>query len=447
MSEFDYKDFYSLLNVSPEADDDAIRKAYRQAALHSHPDKPGGSTAAFLDVSRAFSVLSCPHARRTYESSRCCSSNGPFIVKKQRSPNSKPRSTKSSLKPDMSSSKHRPKTKWSSGKASSTKERLGFSLRVVKALQHLQDVLQDMDATTRASCIKQLPPHLRSSLLNFMERMQKRAKLQTSQPPAPAKFHQSSSPNLDEDNLSLSAGNCSPSSRLCGIRALSSNHYKAYMNIKALRMYTAGCQTLQEAVEQHTMLTRVRQALQSASVESSGFWESGPHVAKVCSQALDGLGTSAVELGLHVFVSLRAEEWLGRSVHITTAVMPLQKALETHARLLVARRTSWAALRAEWIHVMRSKKRALSAGLCLAEAEKIADNARSTFLKGALSQAVCRASKALQEEPKYKAEAYNKKAQRMEKSDSAKGMEVLCTLPSETFQAPSVALPHCTACF
>lgn len=425
MSEFVQRDFYALLNVSPEADDNVIRKAYRQAALHAHPDKPGGSVAAFLDVSRAFSVLSCPRARRFYESSRCCSYHATFKIKRQRSSPLKPRNTKGILKPQMSSRKHRAKPKWTSGKALSAKERLGFSLRAAKALQHLQDVLQDMDAATRASSIKQLPSHLRSSLLGFMERMRRIAKLETSQPPAPAKPHPSPSMALDEDCLPISNDSGLGSSKLSGVRALSSNHFKAYMNIKALRMYTAGCQTLQRAVEQHTMLTRVRQALQAASVESSGFWESGPNVAKVFSEALDGLGTSAVQLGLHVFVSLRAEEWLGRSVHITSAVMPLWQALEVHAKMLVARRTSWAALRAEWIHVMRSKKRALSASLSLAESEKIADDARSTFLKDALAQAVCRATKALQEEPECKARASSKKDQSMGESDSARGLRVL----------------------
>lgn len=38
-------DYYALLGVSPDAGGDAVRRAYREAALRLHPDRNGGSQA------------------------------------------------------------------------------------------------------------------------------------------------------------------------------------------------------------------------------------------------------------------------------------------------------------------------------------------------------------------------------------------------------------------
>ncbi|KAL2160667.1 hypothetical protein VTH06DRAFT_1355 [Thermothelomyces fergusii] len=61
---------YNLLNVSPNATQDEIKKAYRKAALRWHPDKnPGDAKAAekFKEVSQAFEILSDPEKRKIYD--------------------------------------------------------------------------------------------------------------------------------------------------------------------------------------------------------------------------------------------------------------------------------------------------------------------------------------------------------------------------------------------
>ncbi|KAL2179132.1 DnaJ domain-containing protein [Thermothelomyces heterothallicus CBS 202.75] len=61
---------YNLLNVSPTATQDEIKKAYRKAALKWHPDKnPGDNKAAekFKEVSQAFEILSDPEKRKIYD--------------------------------------------------------------------------------------------------------------------------------------------------------------------------------------------------------------------------------------------------------------------------------------------------------------------------------------------------------------------------------------------
>jgi DnaJ homolog subfamily A member 5 len=66
---------YAELNVSQTADDAEIRKAYRTAALASHPDKNRGSgedgaLERFKAIQHAYEVLSDPHERAWYDSHR-----------------------------------------------------------------------------------------------------------------------------------------------------------------------------------------------------------------------------------------------------------------------------------------------------------------------------------------------------------------------------------------
>src|SRR5690242_14010470 len=67
------KDFYAILGVPQDADEAAIKKAYRKLARKHHPDQNQGDTAAeqrFKDVGEAHSVLSDPEKRREYDAIR-----------------------------------------------------------------------------------------------------------------------------------------------------------------------------------------------------------------------------------------------------------------------------------------------------------------------------------------------------------------------------------------
>ena len=63
------KDYYDVLGISKTATEDEIKKAYRKKSLKVHPDKNGTEKAqeAFKKVSKAYSCLSNPDTRKSYD--------------------------------------------------------------------------------------------------------------------------------------------------------------------------------------------------------------------------------------------------------------------------------------------------------------------------------------------------------------------------------------------
>lgn len=62
------RDYYDVLGVAPDAGAAEIKRAYRQLARRYHPDISGDDRGtAFLEVARAYDVLSHPERRRSYD--------------------------------------------------------------------------------------------------------------------------------------------------------------------------------------------------------------------------------------------------------------------------------------------------------------------------------------------------------------------------------------------
>ncbi|GLI62755.1 hypothetical protein VaNZ11_005496, partial [Volvox africanus] len=61
--------YYELLGVDPDCDEEDIRAAFRRRAKELHPDvnKEEGATEAFVQLSRAYEVLSDSESRRQYD--------------------------------------------------------------------------------------------------------------------------------------------------------------------------------------------------------------------------------------------------------------------------------------------------------------------------------------------------------------------------------------------
>lgn len=62
-------DYYNILGVSENANQDEIKKAYRKLANQHHPDK-GGDQAKFKDISVAYDTLSDANKRAEYDHQR-----------------------------------------------------------------------------------------------------------------------------------------------------------------------------------------------------------------------------------------------------------------------------------------------------------------------------------------------------------------------------------------
>lgn len=67
------KDYYQILEVTPESSEDTIRKSYRRLAMQYHPDRNPGNPSAgekFKEIAEAYGVLTDPVKRRQYDASR-----------------------------------------------------------------------------------------------------------------------------------------------------------------------------------------------------------------------------------------------------------------------------------------------------------------------------------------------------------------------------------------
>jgi len=73
------KDFYAILGVPADADEAAIKKAYRKLARTLHPDRKPGDKAAekrFKEIGEAYAVLSNTEERKQYDAIRSMSHGG-----------------------------------------------------------------------------------------------------------------------------------------------------------------------------------------------------------------------------------------------------------------------------------------------------------------------------------------------------------------------------------
>ena len=72
-NDMEFKDYYKILGVSPDADENTIKSTYRKLARQLHPDvNPGNKDSGekFKEVNEAYQVLSDPEQRKKYDALR-----------------------------------------------------------------------------------------------------------------------------------------------------------------------------------------------------------------------------------------------------------------------------------------------------------------------------------------------------------------------------------------
>ncbi|HOT90530.1 MAG TPA: VWA domain-containing protein [Anaerolineae bacterium] len=77
------KDYYAILGVTPDADDEAIKQAYRQGAREYHPDSGHGDVERFRQIQEAYEVLRDKALRLAYDRQRerrGLSENAPVVL-------------------------------------------------------------------------------------------------------------------------------------------------------------------------------------------------------------------------------------------------------------------------------------------------------------------------------------------------------------------------------
>ncbi|MYA60473.1 MAG: DnaJ domain-containing protein [Chloroflexi bacterium] len=65
----DKRDYYEVLEVPRNANEEDIKKAFRRKALEYHPDRnrEDGATERFKEINEAYQVLSDPETRARYD--------------------------------------------------------------------------------------------------------------------------------------------------------------------------------------------------------------------------------------------------------------------------------------------------------------------------------------------------------------------------------------------
>jgi hypothetical protein len=183
-------------------------------------------------------------------------------------------------------------------------------------------------------------------------------------------------------------------------------------------MYTKAQDNIDVAIHHQMILVEARHALVSCG---ESVWDNPQRFSDFFKDNLKRSGTSIEELGLSVLISMTADDYMCRPARITSPVLGLAEAVSMHARLLDARRTSWAHLRSEWIPLMQQTQRCRVKKITLSKVADIVDTAHLKFLERRLRQAVSVSERVLRRWHLIEKKAAKAQAQMLRRAEKAKG--------------------------
>mmetsp|Transcript_53109 Transcript_53109/g.151320 ORF Transcript_53109/g.151320 Transcript_53109/m.151320 type:complete len:385 (-) Transcript_53109:80-1234(-) len=259
-------------------------------------------------------------------------------------------------------------------------------------LGQLQYSLKHLATSQREMAIQKLPPRVKQALLAYMERVQAEPCQDRTCPRAAHStiLRTAKKPSIARESRAARRVAMPADCRVRCRTTLYGRGYQACMNMKGLRFYTRQQADCRAAAQHQTVLERLHQMLTAAITADPEAWYCPESLTQMCRAVLQACGTSEATLGLGVFVHMKASEWLGQRCSITSQVLPLAEALALHSRLLLARRSSWEALRVECVRLLQDKRR-----LSTVEAEAAVDAARRAAASAGLARVVHSVERAL----------------------------------------------------
>jgi curved DNA-binding protein CbpA len=358
------QDFYRTLCLDSSAVAADIRKAYRQAALHAHPDK-GGSSEMFHAISQAFDVLSCPIARRAYDD-RWKSFGRKLVVMR-----TKKRQASFSQMQEKRPLKRRCR---SNGRCLSRKS-VDFKPQAHIALESLRHALQEMPHRQRLAAVSKMDKRITAALTAFMKK-------------GDAKPHSDGCMSVTAENSlgsTFDSRAIKPSRGVWILRGSGVCRYKARVNFNCLCLYGRWQSDLDTAIEHQMALTRVRNAVMTELAHDSGRYMTPTRVSEICRLILAESQVEESKLGLAAYVSMRAY-----GCRMDSPALSLEQAWSLQAKLMEARKASWEHFREMWIVLLCKGRKRMSASAAKVYVEK----ARESGLRMRYDQAMKRFGKA-----------------------------------------------------
>jgi hypothetical protein len=308
--------FYAILRISPVANIATIRAAYRRAALSSHPDK-GGSKELFHLVTLAFETLVNKQSREVYDS-----------LHSLRGAERRPKDKSSCERP----AKHR------QGCFGTVRARSNsaFLHKKTKTIGKLRCVLQSMVACQRREAISDMDPCVRQALSRHMKQQQQ-----------PAMNNR----KTKTDQFGQDANAYTPKSGAAGVHKFG-RLYRAYVAVANMEIYSRLQSNVEEAIEDHVILTQVRDVIVVAMLER----RSDDDLIDMVRKFLVDCNTSEDDIQLRAKIRVRATEWMG-ALRISSHMLLFENAIHLRSKILRAKRSSWQDFRAVCISLLQRDKR------------------------------------------------------------------------------------------
>lgn len=295
---------------------------------------------------------------------------------------------------------------------SPTAKGLGSPSVVDAALERMRISLKSLARHDRKCAITGLPLRVRTALLGFMERRPTMSAIDA------------------HGEKRITAVLPSPSPRCTVVRTIANARgatYQAQLRVGHLRMYARVRAQAVAAQKDQAVFAQARRAI---CVSDGEVWDDPERFCRIFSEVMRDQGTSWAEVGLRTFVHMRADEWIDRTVSITSPVVPLAEALAIRSRLLGARRTSWESLRAEWVLLLRRKQTSRKRGLSEVDAKDLAEQARTNLLRRRLRLATRDVERALLREECSAARSVRRRFSELRREAKARAAEVARARPS-----------------